>query len=167
MGKVTKSILSLVDTCTLAKNVFQTSFILWGAVAVCLLFFVAGCTSTSQMQDYRQDAVPTVQGDYRVIKYNAVGESAGFKLLGIIQFKTATYPKAMADLWEKSGVEEGTATALVNVTEDISSTYFILFSIPKVTIRAEIIEYKDIERPQPRPIERVKSEPLPPPPLVK
>jgi len=38
---------------------------------------------------------------------------------------------------------EGRAIALVNQTEDASELSFILFSIPKVTISADVIEYID------------------------
>ena len=38
---------------------------------------------------------------------------------------------------------EGKSTALANVAQDKSTVYLILFSIPKITVTADIIEFID------------------------
>ena len=80
--------------------------------------------------------------NFRMIRANARGEDSGFYLLGIIPFSSPTYADAMRSLYE--GVEmEGKATALANVAQDKSTVYLILFSIPKLTVTADIIEFID------------------------
>jgi hypothetical protein len=123
-----------------------------------LLCFAVGCSSVSKMPGYRQDASPTVQGDYRVMRYNAVGQSEGFKLLGTIPFANANYSDAMTRLWNTSGVCPGTATALTNVTEEHEENYYVLFSIPKRKIRADVIEYNPVCSPEPRLLNRATVE---------
>ena len=82
------------------------------------------------------------KNNFRMIRANARGEDSGFWLLGIIPFSSPTYADAMRSLYE--GVEmEGRATALANVAQDKSTVYLILFSIPKITVTADIIEFTD------------------------
>jgi hypothetical protein len=81
--------------------------------------------------------------NYAIVKANAIGESSGFSLLGIIPFAAPKYTDAMSDLCSKAVMSEGKAHALVNVVQERSSIYLILFSIPKLTVRADIIEFLD------------------------
>ena len=89
--------------------------------------------------------VPILSGpDYKIIKVAAKGESTGFRFLGIIPLASPKYSEAKQSLYESVGEPlEGRAIALVNQTEDRSFMYFILFSIPKITLTADIIEYLD------------------------
>ena len=88
----------------------------------------------------------TLTGDnYRIIEPNVVARSKGFKLFGLITFRNASYTEAMTRLYQKANVEQGHAQALANVVHESASSYFILFSIPKVTIRADLIEFEPAE----------------------
>ena len=79
-----------------------------------------------------------------MIKAGAIGHSSGFKLLGIIPFASPNYAEAKTDLYKSVGEPlTGRSVALANQTEDRSSIYLILFSIPKVTITADVIEFTD------------------------
>jgi Family of unknown function (DUF6567) len=103
---------------------------------------LAGCSTGAG--EYAAGSGTTVdlsQKNYRVIKANAVGESSGFHLLGIIPFSSPTYTEAMTNLYIDSGVTSGGATAVANVSKDSKTTYLVLFSIPKLTVRADIIEF--------------------------
>ena len=52
------------------------------------------------------------------------------------------YAEAKADLYASVGESlVGRSAALANQTEDKSSIYVILFSLPKVTITADVIEF--------------------------
>ncbi|MGZ5051570.1 MAG: DUF6567 family protein [Methylobacter sp.] len=77
--------------------------------------------------------------NYKIVKANAVGSSEGFNFLGFIPFKTAGYGK----LYQNAGIAEGKALALTNVMHESTSPYFILFSLPKDTVRADIVEFTD------------------------
>ena len=80
--------------------------------------------------------------NYKVIKAGAVGNSSGFSLLGFIPFASPNYADAKASLYQSAGDSlTGRAIALANQTEDRSVLYLVLFSIPKVTITADIVEF--------------------------
>lgn len=84
----------------------------------------------------------TLTGDnYTILEKNVVAKSKGFKLLGLISLRSASYTEAMSRLYAKANVEQGHPQALANVVYESTSSFFILFSIPKVTIRADLIEF--------------------------
>lgn len=105
---------------------------------------LAGCVSSSGRIKGQSTGVGVSLGNknYKLIKATAQGESTGFRLLGIIPFVAPTYADAKKKLYASVGTPlEGKAIALVNQTEDISSLYLVLFSIPKITLNADVIEY--------------------------
>jgi len=105
--------------------------------------FLAGCASTGDFPHVTGTSVDLSRKNYRVIKSNAVGESTGFSLLGFIPLASPRYTEAMTKLYAEAGLKEGEAQALANVSQEKSSTYLILFSIPKLTVRADVIEFQD------------------------
>jgi hypothetical protein len=113
--------------------------------SVCLLavFLAAGCTSTGTFPQTSGTQVDLSRKNFRVVKANAMGSSSGFKLFGFIPFSAPTYSEAMSHLYKKAGVTEGKAQTLTNVTQERSSLYLVLFSIPKLTIRADVIEFTE------------------------
>jgi hypothetical protein len=106
---------------------------------------LGGCSSTGEFKGQTTGtAVNLQQKNFKVLKAAAKGESSGFKLLGLIPFASPTYAQAKVDLYNSVGESlAGRAVALANQTEDKSSTYLILFSIPKITITADVIEFTD------------------------
>lgn len=81
--------------------------------------------------------------NYKIVKANAIGSSMGFSFLGLITMKSPLYDEAITKLYQNAGISEGKAQALVNVVHEHSSTYFILFALPKITVRADVIEFTD------------------------
>jgi hypothetical protein len=76
------------------------------------------------------------------VKDGAIGTSCGFKVLGIFPITSASASKARAHLYRDLGLDlRGKSTALTDVTQDRTTFYLILFSIPKVTVQADVIEY--------------------------
>jgi len=73
-----------------------------------------------------------------------MGRSSGFFLLGIVPITSPNYATAKESLYKSVGQPlNGRAIALANQTEDQSMLYLILFSIPRVTITADVIEFID------------------------
>ena len=110
----------------------------------CAAVFFTGCASnTTEMNTpSTQTAVNLSQSNFRIIKAGAVGTSHGFRLLGIIPFAGANETQARADLYKQLGQSlEGKSATLANTTYSKSTTYLILFSVPKVTVEADIVEY--------------------------
>lgn len=79
--------------------------------------------------------------NYKIVKANAIGSSAGFSLLGLFTFISPRYDEAFTRLYRNAAVSEGKPQAIVNVVYENSSSYFILFALPKITVRADIIEF--------------------------
>jgi hypothetical protein len=106
---------------------------------------LAGCSSEGLLKGGGTGtSVGLTQNNYRVIKAGAMGESGGFKLLGIIPITSPNYAVAKQRLYDSVGEPlTGRAIALANQTEDRSSLYLILFSIPQVTITADVVEFTD------------------------
>jgi hypothetical protein len=91
--------------------------------------------------------VQLVGNNYRVLQTNIVAKSGGFKLLGNISIKSPSYVKAMSRLYAKAEVAEGSSQALANVVHETGGINFILFSIPKIRVRADLVEFTDMPRP--------------------
>jgi len=117
------------------------------SIAVCSVFMaiLTGCSSEGTMKGGHTDTQVSLAGkNYKVIQAGVMGHSSGFRLLGIVPIISPNYASAKASLYKSVGQPlTGRAVALVNQTEDRSSLYLILFSIPRVTITADIIEFTD------------------------
>jgi hypothetical protein len=95
--------------------------------------------------------VHLAQRNYRVVRTNVAGTSRGFALLGLISVKPPDAIEAFARLYEAGGISEGNAFALINVLQHSSAPYFILFSLPEITFRADVVEFVDtlpLQRPE-------------------
>ena len=79
--------------------------------------------------------------NYKVIRSNVRGESSGFNLL-FIPIVSPSYAQAMSNLHQNVNMD-GKAAALVNVAQDKTSINLILFSVPKITVTADVIEFFD------------------------
>src|SRR5262245_11347519 len=85
--------------------------------------------------------VHLAQRNYRVVRTNVTGTSRGFALLGIITLKPPDATEAFASLYQAGDLAEGHAFALINVMQHSSAPYFILFSLPEITFRADVVEF--------------------------
>ena len=104
--------------------------------------FLTGCASVGTLPYGGETRTDLTKKNYRMIKSNARGEDSGFSLFGLIPIVSPSYADAMRNL--HFGVNmEGRATALANVAQDRSVLYLILFSVPKITVTADIIEFTE------------------------
>lgn len=104
---------------------------------------LGGCSAVGRFPHGATTRVDLSKKNYRVVKANAIGSSVGFSLLGIIPIVPPRYTKAMKALYAQIGPTEQRAVALTNVIEERSTIYLILFSFPKLTIRADVIEFTE------------------------
>ncbi len=108
------------------------------------LSVLSGCSSKGDFQQSTGTSVSLERNNYKLIKSGAVGSSSGFKLLGIIPIVSPSYAAAKRNLYKSAGQSlEGRSIALANQTQDTSSLYLVLFSIPTLTFSADIVEFKD------------------------
>jgi hypothetical protein len=131
---------------------------------LCVWFLVTGCapipplpftlplpSGSGQASVLTLTEVNLAQRNYRVVRTNVAGTSRGFALLGLISVKPPNAIEAFARLYEAGGISEGHALALINVLQQSSAPYFILFSLPEITFRADVVEFVDtlpLQRPE-------------------
>lgn len=105
-----------------------------------LLILAPSCSVFSRFPSEHITNVNLASDNFRVVKQDAQGTDGGFALLGIIPIITPSSVDAMSDLMRSySGV--GKPTALANVGEAVEADYFILFSLTRVRVRADIVEF--------------------------
>lgn len=110
------------------------------------LLFIILCSSCAsqngKMDQSTGTGVVLKSNNYKVLKAGARGDSYGFYLLGLIPIISPSYADAKYDLYDGIGHKlEGRSIALANQTEDTSTVYLILFSFPRITITADIVEF--------------------------
>ena len=104
------------------------------------------------------------QANYRVIATQVKGESTGFHILsaiptsiptslsdlgkfaklspeGGITIKDATKARAIEKLYKNCGDLRNRPTALINIREEVGGKNHLIFSRPKTTITADVIEF--------------------------
>jgi len=116
-------------------------------VALVLAALALGCTSTGATYEAQQATrVDLTNANYKVVKSGAVGTSYGFKLFGFLTFSSPSYARAMNDV-RKQAPMEGKPTAVTNVTQDSSVIWCLLFTLPKITLTADIVEFTNAAAP--------------------
>ena len=79
--------------------------------------------------------------NFVVIRTNVMGQSSGFSLLGILTIVPAKFTKAMSRLYVQAEMQPGRPQTLVNLVMEKDAPYFILFSLPRTAIRADVIQF--------------------------
>jgi len=110
------------------------------------LLLLTGCSAIGKFPHTSVTNVHLQENNYRVVKPNAIGTSTGFTLFGVLPLAAPRYTNAMTDLYRDAGLFNHKAYALANVVQEHSNTYVILFSVPKLTVRADIIEFIDKQK---------------------
>lgn len=107
-----------------------------------LLIFLTSCSNSVPRNP--ETSVSLNRNNYKVIKAAARGQSSGFYLLGLIPIVTPNYASAKADLYDGIGQSlEGRSVALANQTQDRSTFYLFLFSVPTISITADVVEFHE------------------------
>jgi hypothetical protein len=129
-----------------------------------MLLFISilytGCpsSSTSSLTNSLPSLTPSISGgqgqevqttttirlsteNYKILKTNIVGTDWGINILGLIPIVSPDYTKAIAKLYKAGEVTEGKPQAIVNILQQHTAPFFILFSIPRITFRADVVEF--------------------------
>ena len=108
-----------------------------------LTLLTAGCASSGRMNQATGTNVLLSSNNYHVVKAGVEGSSSGFWLL-FIPIASPNYADAKADVYRNVGMNlEGHSFALANETEDHSFFTLLLFSIPRLKVTADIIEFDE------------------------
>ena len=111
------------------------------AASVLPIGSIIGSPNASALEIHNNTDVRLQEKNFIVIKTNVVGQSSGFSLLGILTVVPARFTTAMNRLYSQAEMQPGRPQTLVNLVMEQNSMYFILFSIPRTAIRADVIEF--------------------------
>jgi hypothetical protein len=95
----------------------------------------------SPLEIHNQTEVRLTEGNFITVKTNVVGQARGFSLLGFITLVPARFQTAMDRLYSKAEMKSGRPQTLGNLIMERTSAYWILFSIPRVSVRADVVEF--------------------------
>ena len=102
---------------------------------------IIGSPNASALEIHNNTDVRLQEKNFIVIRTNVMGQSSGFSLLGILTIVPAKFTKAMSRLYVQAQMQPGRPQTLVNLIMEKDSLYFILFSLPRTAIRADVIEF--------------------------
>ncbi len=93
-------------------------------------------------QDLRnQTDVKLSEGNFVLVKTNVIGQSRGFALLGFITIVPAEFNTAFSRLYSQAGMESGKSQTLTDIAIERTGSYWILFSLPRCTVRADVVQF--------------------------
>ena len=102
---------------------------------------VIGSPNAEALEIHNNTDVRLQEKNFIVIRTNVMGQSSGFSLLGILTIVPAKFTKAMGRLYVQAEMQPGRPQTLANLIMEKDATYYILFSIPRTAIRADVIEF--------------------------
>lgn len=80
------------------------------------------------------------KNDVKLVKVNARGIDRGFKFLGFMDFDPVSYNDALSNLYEQAGATGNRNISVTNVTVTDSAMYFVVVSLTRIAITADIVE---------------------------
>lgn len=112
------------------------------ASLVPLTSLISTPTGPPPIQVHDETSVKLQEGNFELVKTNVVGRSKGFSLLGIVTIVPATINKAMGRFYGAAQMEKGQSQTLAHLIIEQTSSYYILFGIPEVDVRADIVRFE-------------------------
>ena len=94
------------------------------------------------LQVHEETTVQLARDDFSLVKTNVTGMSKGFSLLGIITIVPPTLTKAMNRLYGSAQMETGRPETVAHLVIEQTTSFYILFGIPKIEVRADIVEFR-------------------------
>jgi len=102
---------------------------------------IIGSPNASALEIHNNTDVRLQEKNFIVIRTNVMGQSSGFSLLGVLTIVPAKFTKAMSRLYAQADMQSGRPQTMVNLVMEKDATYYILFSLPRTAIRADVIEF--------------------------
>ncbi len=123
-----------------------------GCAAVAPLSAMAGSVlPSSTLGIYNATELRLQQKNFVIVRPNVLGQSKGFSLFGLFTIVPAKFTTAMSQLNARADMQPGSSRTLANLIMEKDSAYFVLFSIPRTSIRADVIEFTPDIQAQPPP----------------
>jgi hypothetical protein len=111
------------------------------AVSTLPVASMLGSPNEAALEIHNNTDVRLQEKNFIVIRTNVMGESSGFSLLGVLTIVPAKFTTAMSRLYVQAEMQPGRPQSLVNLVMEKDATYYILFSLPRTAIRADVIEF--------------------------
>ena len=120
------------------------SLLVGGCAALAPIAPAAGSllTGPPAPEIHGQTGVTLSQDNFLVVRTNVYGQSKGFSLLGFITIVPATLTKSIDRMYASAQMRLDHPQAVANLIVERSSSYWILFGIPKVEVHADIVEFR-------------------------
>jgi hypothetical protein len=83
------------------------------------------------------------QSNFHAQKLNVTGRDQGFKLLGLFTIVPASRVKAVTRMYQHAGIQPGGPLTPANIFVEQIESFYILFSIPHVYVRADFVVFDD------------------------
>lgn len=113
------------------------------SLVLAAVLLLCGCATTGGRMEQRTGTdISLKENNYKVLKTCARGSSSGFKLFEIFTIWSPSYASARRSLYDSVGEKlEGRSIALANMSEDKSTIHLLLFSIPRLVVTGDVIEF--------------------------
>ena len=130
-------------------------------VAILGVLFLSGCTTSGAFLSLNQTHVNLEQANYSITATSVSGYSEAAYVLGIsygtgpsvntlaagrVEGTGLLYKEALEDLWTNyeanHGTMDGKRLALANVRYDADILNLVLYTQVKVTVRADVVEFR-------------------------
>jgi hypothetical protein len=108
-------------------------------------------SGTPPLQVHDETSVRLAEDNFVLVKTNVVGSSRGFSLLGLLTIQPATVSQAMNRMYAAAQLERGRPQTVSHLIVEQTTSYWILFGIPRVDVRADVVEFRPQRRPPPPP----------------
>jgi hypothetical protein len=116
--------------------------LLSGCAAIApLSSLVSAPTGPPPVQVNERTSVELASDNFILVRTNVVGRSRGFALLGLLTIYPATLTKAMNRLYGSAGMQPGRSQSVAHLVIEKTSSYYLLFGIPEVDVRADVVEF--------------------------
>lgn len=90
-------------------------------------------------------AIHLEQANFVTVRTNVVGQARGWSLFGVLTMSPARLGTAMDRLYAAAEMQPGRPQILANVIAERSSSFYLLYSVPRVTVRADVVEFVPVK----------------------
>jgi hypothetical protein len=121
---------------------FGIAALLGGCAAASALPSVTSLLPTDSAAGiYSQTVVKMQEGNFVLVRAHLAGQCKGFSLLGFITIVPAKYTEALDQLYAQAHLRPGSSQTLAHLVVERSADYWVLFSIPEISVRADVVEF--------------------------
>ena len=116
-------------------------------IGLAVLLTSVGCATRGLLPTEHVTNVNLERKNFEIVQTNVIGTDTGFVLFDLFKFGIPINPcsltEAMKDMYESARITTGEPVALANVAKEYRYFNLILFSLPRVAIRADVIKFTE------------------------